>query len=149
MRTTAAFPALLLPAFVFGGCEPASTDHDPVHPRAEQAQQVVDVFATAYAEYRGIERRPVGLYVDSWLNISDAGLAEAMATLPLPHGASRGGLSSAPWTLGFVKSRKSGVVLGAIVARDQPQVAKGFAAAVEPDGAVELLDGYKLFVTPR
>ncbi len=151
MKKTIATPAalLLIVAFVFGGCESASTDHDPVHPRAEQAQQVVDAFATAYAEYRGLEKQPVGLAVNSWVNISDAGLAEAMATLPLPHSATRAGLTSAPWTLGFIRSLKPGRVLGAIVARDQAQVGKGFAVALEPDGTVRLLDGYKLFVNPR
>lgn len=153
MKKTIATPAalLLIVAFVFGGCETATTDHDPVHPRAEQAQQVVDAFATAYADYRGIEKRPVGLAVDSWRNIPDAELAEAMATLPLPHSATRTGLSPAPWTLGFIRNPNAepGVVLGGIVDRDQPGVAKGLAVAVEPDGAVRLLDGYKLFVSPR
>lgn len=124
MRTATTFPVLLLAAFIFGGCETASTGHEPVHPRAEQAQQVVDAFVTAYAEYRGIEKQPVGLAVDSWLSIPDAGLAGAVAALPLPHSANRAGLSPAPWTLAFMEPVASfpgpGKLLAYIVDREEP-----------------------------
>lgn len=148
MKHTSTSPvALLLVALIFGGCETASTDDDPVHPRAEQAQQVVDALAIAHAAYRSdveerdIEVQPVGLLLDSWRFIPDRGLAEAMATLPLPHSAPGEKLSHAPWTIEFYKplhprQLDPGELLAIIVDSADPLDALTFAVVVGPDGTV-------------
>lgn len=145
--TTTTTAALLLAAVVFGGCETASTDHEPLHPRAEQAQQVVDAFATAHAAYRSVveerdvEVQPIGLFVNSWRFIPDRGLAEAMATLPLPRSAPGEKLSPAPWTIQFFRyphpeNPEPGKLHAIIVDSANPLDAVIFTIIVEPDGTV-------------
>lgn len=147
MRTRPTLFAALA-AFVFGGCEPRSThaDEQLPHPQAETAAAVVEKLVTAAAAYwsdveeRDIEVQSVGLALDSWRFIPDRGLAEAMATLPLPRSAPGEWLSPAPWTVGFMKVRhpdaEPGELLAQIVDSAYPSAGLTFAIVVKPDGTV-------------
>ena len=139
--------APLAATFVFGGCEPRSVPvGEPPHSQAETAAAVVEKLATAAAAYwrdveeRDVEVQPVGLVVDSWRFIPDRGLAEAMATLPLPVSAPGEKLSPAPWTIRFYKTRHPdpvpGEVLAVIVDGAYPFEGLTFGVVVEPDGTV-------------
>ena len=114
----------------------------PVLPAA-----VVEKLATAAAAYwsdveeRAVAVQPVGLVLDSWRNIPDPKLAEAMATLPLPVTTPGEGLSPAPWTIRFHRTLHPdpdppGELRAMIVDSAFPSSGLTLAVVVKPDGTV-------------